>query len=32
VKLSLYGGVDGTFVDLQKFDCVRDHDCPAIPQ
>jgi len=30
VKLSLYGGVDGTFVDLQKFDCVHDHTCPAI--
>jgi len=30
VKLSLYGGVDGTFVDLQKFDCVHDHTCPAV--
>jgi hypothetical protein len=31
VKLALYAGVDGAFVDLQKFDCVRDPACPAIP-
>ena len=31
VKLALYAGVDGTFVDLQKFDCVSDPGCPAIP-
>jgi ABC-type branched-subunit amino acid transport system substrate-binding protein len=30
VKLSLYAGVDGAFVDMQKFDCVHDHACPAI--
>jgi hypothetical protein len=31
VKLALYAGVDGAFVDMQKFDCVHDHSCPAIP-
>ena len=31
VKLALYAGVDGAFVDLQKFDCVSDPACPAIP-
>jgi hypothetical protein len=31
VKLALYQGMNGAFVDLQKFDCVRDHACPAIP-
>jgi hypothetical protein len=31
VKLALYAGVDGAFVDVQKFDCVRDPTCPAIP-
>jgi hypothetical protein len=31
VKLALYAGVDGAFVDLQKFDCVHDPLCPAIP-
>jgi hypothetical protein len=31
VKLALYAGVDGAFVDLQKFDCVHDPACPALP-
>jgi hypothetical protein len=31
VKLALYAGVDGAFVDVQKFDCVHDHTCPAVP-
>ncbi len=31
VKLALYEGMGGAFVDLQKFDCVHDHSCPAVP-
>ncbi|HXU81901.1 MAG TPA: hypothetical protein VN914_10925 [Polyangia bacterium] len=31
VKLALYAGMDGTFVDVQKFDCISDHSCPAVP-
>jgi hypothetical protein len=31
VNLALYAGVEGAFTDLQKFDCVRDHACPALP-
>ena len=31
VKLALYAGMDGAFVDVQKFDCITDHMCPAIP-
>jgi hypothetical protein len=31
VELALYEGVDGAFQDVQKFDCVHDHSCPAVP-
>jgi hypothetical protein len=31
VKLALYAGKNGAFVDVQKFDCVHDSTCPAVP-
>jgi hypothetical protein len=31
MNLALYAGVDGAFTDVQKFDCVHDQACPALP-
>jgi hypothetical protein len=31
MNLALYAGVDGAFTDIQKFDCVHDMGCPALP-